>query len=54
MIIDYEWNAGLVVGITSDTIYVMEEEGKTSEGDGECPVIYLHLGIISFCFIMNS
>ena len=53
MIIDYEWNAGIVVGIASDSIYVMEEEGKDTEGDCECPVIYLHLGIISFCFIMN-
>ena len=54
MIIDYEWNAGIVVGIASDSIYVMEEEGKDTEGDCECPVIYLHLGIISFCFIMNG
>ena len=54
MIVDYEWNAGLVFGLASDVIYVMEEEGKETEGDGECSVIYLHLGIISLCFIMNG
>jgi hypothetical protein len=50
MIVEFEWNSGLVVGLVADTIMIYDEETETM-ADDPANVIYLHLGILSLAFI---
>jgi len=51
MIIDYEFIAGVKVGIESDRVYMMDEEENIDEEPTE--VVYIHLGIVTISFIFN-
>lgn len=52
MLIDFEFKAGLVFGIEADSIYVTPHEEELPDFDTEPnQVIYLHLGILTICFI---
>lgn len=50
MIVDYEFKAGLVVGLEADQIIMYDEE-KQEMTDEVASVIYLHLGIFTLAFI---
>lgn len=52
MLVDFEFKAGLVFGIEADSIYVTAEEQELPDFEAEPnQVIYLHLGILTVCFI---
>jgi len=52
MLVDFEFKAGLVFGIEADSIYVTPNEKDLPDFDTEPnQVIYLHLGILTICFI---
>lgn len=48
---DYEWKSGLVFGLDTDSIYVVEEEQE--EEPEPSTIITLYLGIIALSFIMR-
>tara|TARA_R110000822_G_scaffold191926_4_gene330644 strand:- start:216 stop:368 length:153 start_codon:yes stop_codon:yes gene_type:complete len=48
---DYEWKAGLVFGLDTDTIYVVEEEQE--EEPEPSTIITLYLGFVALHFIMR-
>lgn len=50
MIVEYEWNSGLVVGLAADQIMIYDEETEEMQEE-PANAIYLHLGIISLVFI---
>ena len=52
MIVEYEWNAGLVFGLAVDTIYMVESMTANPSMEEPATVIYVHLGLISFSLIM--
>jgi hypothetical protein len=52
MLVDFEFKAGLVFGIEADSIYLSPHEDKLFDFETEPnQVIYLHLGILTICFI---
>jgi hypothetical protein len=54
MTVDFEWKAGLVVGLEADTIYYGETVEDILADDGEVVnVWYLHLGILTVAFMFD-
>lgn len=52
MVIEFEWKSGLVFGLEADKIHIVSDDDVAPDFDEEPnQVIYLHLGIISVCFI---
>lgn len=51
MIIDYEFIAGIKVGIESDKVYMMDENEYVDEDPTE--VIYIHLFLFTISLIFN-
>lgn len=52
MLVDFELKAGIVFGIEADSIYVTPDEQELPDFDAEPnQVIYLHLGLLTICFI---
>lgn len=51
MIIDYEFIAGIKVGIEADQVYMMDSEDNISDETTE--VIYIHLLFFTISFIFN-
>jgi len=50
---DYEWKAGLVFGLDTDSIYLVEE-GEDFDAEGpSATIITLYLGIVALSFIMR-
>lgn len=50
MIVNFEFKAGLVFGLESDVVHLMDEKEVVS--DEETTIIYLHLGLITVSFLM--
>ena len=48
---DYEWKSGLVFGLETDTIYVVEEEQE--EDPKPSTIITLYLGFVALHFIIR-
>ena len=52
MLVDFEFKAGLVVGIEADSVYVTENPEDPPDLEGEpFQVIYVHLGILTIAFV---
>tara|TARA_R110000823_G_C15745317_1_gene481285 strand:- start:143 stop:304 length:162 start_codon:yes stop_codon:yes gene_type:complete len=52
MLLEYNWNSGIVLGLETDTIYLVEnDEDEPNYDEPPNIVIYLHLGIISLALI---
>lgn len=51
MIIDYEFIAGIKVGIEADQVYMMDSEDNISDETTE--VIYIHLFFLTLSLIFN-
>ena len=51
MIIDFEFIAGIKVGIEADQVYMMDEDENIDDEPTE--VIYIHLGIVTISLIFN-
>ena len=49
--IDFQWIWGLVFGLETSTIYVIEEGEKVTE-ENECVVYSLHLGVFTIILIV--
>jgi hypothetical protein len=52
MIVDFEWKAGLVFGIDTDEIIMVEEGEDLDESSSSATVITLYLGIIAINMIL--
>jgi hypothetical protein len=50
MVVHTEFKAGLVFGLETDVVHMMDE--KENVDDEETTVIYLHLGILTISFLM--
>lgn len=50
MIVNFELKAGIVFGLETDVVHMMDEKEVVSEE--ETTIIYLHLGIITVSFLM--
>jgi hypothetical protein len=54
MTVDFEWKAGLVVGLEADTLYYGETVEDILADDGrEVPVWYLHLGFLTVALMFD-
>ena len=52
MIVDFEWKAGLVFGIDTDEIIMVEEGEDFDESSSSATLITLYLGIIAINMIL--
>jgi len=52
MIVDFEWKAGLVFGIDTDEIIMVEEGEDFDESQYAATVITIYLGIIAINMIL--
>ena len=50
---DYEWKSGLVFGLDTDSIYVVDEEEEINTEQPPSTIITLYLGIIAFHLIIR-
>ena len=51
MTLDFEFKTGLVFGLESDELYIMDEENNMSDEANQ--VIYLHIGFLTLAFILD-
>lgn len=53
MQVEFEWKSGLVFGLEAGVVYEVEDTETIPDFDEniEHQVIYLHLGILTLCFI---
>lgn len=49
--VNYQWNGGLIFGLTADSIHMVEEDKEPDFNSETRPIIYLYLGIITLYFI---
>jgi len=50
---DYEWKAGLVFGLDTDNIYLVEEGEDFDDDKAPSTIITLYLGIVALIFIIR-
>ena len=50
---DYEWKSGLVFGLDTDSIYVVDEDEDINTEQPPSTIITLYLGIIAFHLIIR-
>ena len=51
MIVDYEWKAGLVFGLETDRISLVEEGEEIDFSEPQSTVINIYLGIVAIYLI---
>ena len=50
---DYEWKSGLVFGLDTDNIYLVEEGEDFDDDKAPSTIITLYLGIVALIFIIR-